>query len=76
MTVTIHFLYISILRHFYVTLQFLYPEMTSYCFCHRCFGKIVSKLKTKIIQSSLTLSLMILLSITVTYVTNCLVIDF
>ena len=76
MTVTIHFLYISILRKFYVALQFLYPEMASYCFCHRCFGKIISKLKTKVIQSILTLLLMILLSITVTYVTNCLVIDF
>ena len=61
---------------FYVALQFLYPEMTSYCFCYRCFGKIISKLKTKVIQSILTLLLMILLSISVTYVSNCLVIDF
>ena len=60
----------------YVALQFLYHEMTSYCFCHRYFGKIVSKLKTKVIQSILTLLLMILLCISVTYVTNCLVIDF
>ena len=58
MTVTIHLLQ-SILRHYYVVLQFLYPKMTSDCFCQRCFGKIVSKLKTKVIQSILTLLLMI-----------------
>ena len=31
MTVTIHLLW-SILRQFYLALQFLYHEMTSYCF--------------------------------------------